>query len=172
MGITILSSIRVGSVATVTGPFRFFPVFCAVLLAGASGSVHKQGKLDIDADCSVDLDKGARDCMVTLDGDGTDPRIHPHGKAYDFWLQRNGKALHLIPQHGAALAIGDLKEAGFQGCALAQYAKGKIRIDDLPRGTHICVRTNEGRYAEMRLEESGLRSDRVAVTYVTWEKAP
>ena len=124
------------------GLFRFFPVLCAVALAGATGSVHKQGKLDIHEYCSVDIDEGTSDCIVTVDGDGTEPRVHPRGKAYDFWLQRNGRAVYLIPQNGAALAIGDLKEAGFQGCALGQYAKGRIRIDDLARGTHICVRTN------------------------------
>ena len=141
-----------------TGRFQLFPVFCSVLFADVSGAVHKQGKLDIDEYCSVDLDKGASDCIVTVDGDGTEPRIHPRGKAYDFWLQRNGKALYLIPQNGAALTIGDLKEVGFQGCGVAHYAKGSVR-------------TNEGRYAEMKLEDAGPKSDGVAVTYITWEKA-
>jgi hypothetical protein len=150
---------------------RFFLLMCTVLLADASESVRKQGKLDIHEYCSVDLDVGASVCNVIVDGDGTEPPTHPRGKAYDLWLQRNGKALYFVPQNGAVLAIGDLKEAGFQGCGVAQYAKGKIRIDDLPRGTHICVRTNEGRYAEMRLEDADLRRGRVVVKYITWEKA-
>jgi len=152
------------------GPFRCFPLFCTLLLAGGSGSVHRQGKLEIHESCSVDLDEGASVCWVTVDGDGTEPRIHARGKAYDFWLQRGGKALFLVPQNGAVLAIGNLKEAGLQGCATAQYGKGKTRVDDLPRGTYICVRTNEGRYAEMRLEDAGRVRDGVVVSYITWEK--
>ena len=93
----------------------FFPVFCAVLLAGASGAVHKQGKLDLHEYCSVDLDEGVSVCNVVVDGDGTEPRTNPRGKAYDFWFLRNGKAIYFVPQNGAVLAIGDLKEAGFQG---------------------------------------------------------
>jgi hypothetical protein len=142
-----------------------------LVAAASSDVVRKQGSLGVHEYCSVDLDEGRADCMITLDGDGTEPPPHPRGKGYDLWYQPAGRARYLTPQNGALLAPGGPTEAGRSGCDRATYAKSKIRIDLLPQGTHICVRTSEGRLAEFRLNPSvDNKKSVVSITYITWEQ--
>jgi hypothetical protein len=144
---------------------------CDLLAAASPDVVRKQGMLEVQEYCSVDLDEGTAQCTITLDGDGTEPPTHPRGKGYDFWYQPAGRARHLVPQNRALLSTGGPTEAGRSGCASATYAKGRIRIDGLPPGTHICVRTSAGRLAEFRLNPSvDPKRGVVSITYITWEQ--
>jgi hypothetical protein len=143
---------------------------CDLLAAASPDVVRKQGMLGVQDYCSVDLDEGTAQCTITLDGDGTQPPTHPRGKGYDFWYQPAGKARYLVPQNGALLSTGGQTEAGSSGCAAATYVKGRIRIDGLPPGTHICVRTSTGRLAEFLLNGSvDPKKGVVSITYITWE---
>lgn len=142
-----------------------------LVAAASSEGVRKQGSLGVHEYCSADLDEGRADCMITLDGDGTEPPTHPRGKGYDFWYQPAGRARYLVAQNGALLAPGGPTEAGRSGCADATYAKSRIRVDRLPPGTHICVRTSAGRFAEFRLNPSiDAKKCVVSITYITWEE--
>jgi hypothetical protein len=54
---------------------------------------------------------------------------------------------------------------------VTQYSNGRMRVDGLSQGTSICVRTSEGRYAELAVDEPiATGADRVLLSYTTWEK--
>jgi hypothetical protein len=61
--------------------------------------------------------------------------------------------------------------AGKTGCESAAFSKRRVRIDSLPLGTHVCVRTTGGRIAELQFVIESRRDFRlVQVSYVTWER--
>jgi hypothetical protein len=143
---------------------------CA-LFSATSVQVRRAGQLKIFLHCAVDLDIGTWACVVTLDGDGTEPPSHSAGKNDDFRLEPHGSNLYLHPRNGTLLTTPTPVESGFTGCTTARYAKGRLRVDGLPTGTYICVRTNEGRYAELRVDEPiRTGADRVILSYKTWER--
>ena len=46
-----------------------------------------------------------------------------------------------------------------------------MRVDGFPRGTHACVRTDEGRFAEIRFDATVLAgANQVVLTDTTWER--
>ena len=146
-------------------------LIATAVFATSSGQVRKMGQMRVHLHCEVDLDDGQCECVVVLDGDGRGFPSHPSGKEDDFRLEPGGSRLYLQPRHGAQFAKGAASEAGLSGCMTAPYAKGRLRVDDLPMGHHICVRTNQGRYAELRIDEAIRRgADRVLLSYTTWER--
>ncbi len=144
-------------------------MLAAGVLFAAQPVVRKTGQLRVNTHCEVDLDDGECVCMITLDGDASDPPAHPGGKEDDFRLEPDGSRLYLQPRHHAQFAMGSAAEAGFSGCSSAAYRKGRLRIDGLPAGRHICVRTNQGRFAELRIDEARPKADSVLLSYTTWE---
>ncbi len=143
----------------------------AALFATSSAQVRKTGQMRVNLHCAVDLDDGKCECVITLDGDGTEFPSHPPGKDDDFRLEPRGSGLYLQPRHSAEFAKGTASEAGFSGCIGVTYVKGWLRVDDLPVGDHICVSTNQGHYAELRIDEAIRRgADQVLLSYTTWER--
>lgn len=155
--------------------FSRFVIAVLIVCPGAlpvdcSSDIHKQGKIEVPDYCSVNLDRGQCSCTVTLDGDGSEPRHHPGGKGWDFWYQTDGKASYLHPQNGGRLAVGGPSGAGFSGCTAADFSKRRIRVDQLPAGTHVCLRNKAGRVAEIELDGVNPKNRRLQIAYVTWEK--
>ena len=100
--------------------------------------------------CSVALDSGEVDCVVMLDGDG-EPKQHPTGRKWHFWFEEVGKMRTLVPQNGTRFAKPAPVEFGKAGCQAATFKSGRLRVDQLPAGSHVCVQTRSGRYAELIL---------------------
>jgi len=147
----------------------FFVLLGIPLPQGTAVGIHSQGKLFMMDRYAADLDEG--DQWIQIDGyDDSYPNPPMSFKGSDFWYEWERKSEYLHPQHGARLARGGAAEAGFLGCSKAVYAKGAIRIDDLPVGSHICVHTNEGRFAEMRIEAFDKKEKTIWFTYTTWKK--
>ncbi|MBN9663615.1 MAG: hypothetical protein J0H49_35785 [Acidobacteria bacterium] len=113
----------------------------------------RTGELNVHTHCSVDLDAGKTECIVTLDGDDTELPGHPIGKHDDFRLEPAGNRLYLVPRNGALLSKTSSRQAGKSGCEQALYAKNRVRIDGLTKGSYLCVRTNKAGYAELLIEE-------------------
>jgi len=146
-------------------------VVVGAMLAASSRQIRRAGQLTVHPHCAVDLDEGVCECIVTLDGDGTEPPSHPPGKNDDFRLEPSGSRLHIQPRHGTSLAKDTSVELGLTGCMAAQYTKARLRVDGLPAGTYICVHTNEGRYAEVRVDEAiRAGAERVLLSYKTWDR--
>ena len=137
---------------------------------GVERGVHKQGTLELMNNGAVDIDEGRAWTTHCVDC-----RFQPEPKTKfagaDFWFQVVlGKREYLHPENGAMLASADNKGAGYSGCAAAAYSAKKLRLDTFPAGAAICVRTDAGRYAEIRVESFDAKTTRLSLTYITWEK--
>jgi hypothetical protein len=115
----------------VTWTLAIFLILSIPLPQNTTPDFHFQGKRTLIDRDTTDLDDGLNETLIDESNDGI-LRSPLSFDGSDFWYGWDGKAERLHPQHGAQLARG--------GTA------------DLPVGSHICVHTNEGRYAEMRIE--------------------
>ncbi|QKV19859.1 hypothetical protein [Oricola thermophila] len=111
------------------------------------------GRLDIPQTYQFDLDRGA----VTRSG-------------ADFWFQaETASLLYLVPQNGARIGVGDRSNRGAAGCATARYTGNRVSLRDLPVGSYICARTNEGRISQFRINGlSGGSPKTLSIGFMTW----
>lgn len=144
----------------------------ALLAWAANAPIHKEGNLEVYKNCSVDLMAGNATCLLPQDGEQGDPSGHPKNKNEDFWFEKSKDAAYLVPLNSAVFSKGGLKEAGSAGCLDVNYSKNKVRLDNLPMGTHICVRTGKYHYGELRLSGFDSEGDRALFTFVAWEDQP
>ena len=102
---------------------------------------YAAGTLDIAQGERVDLDRGAL--------------VGPNGAA-DFWRHASGDpAGSITALNGARLARVFADSLSPDACVGATYraADAGIGVTEAPRGSYICVRTNEGRTSVFRVEE-------------------
>jgi hypothetical protein len=140
------------------------------LLAGADVETvapKLEGQLRVTGNCSVDLDLGESECMAILDGDGTGSPGYPPNKKADFRVELDGSQIYFRPVHGAEISrCGGM---GLNAAAGAVYGRRRLRIDDLPSSSHICVRTNEGRYGQLTIGKVAKPAfHNVELTYEVW----
>ena len=148
-------------------------VLLAILaaLVAAPGQVRRAGQLKVFLHCAVDLDAGRCVCTVTLDGDGREPPSHPPGEDDDFRLEPRGSHVYVEPRHGTLVARPTRSPSGLTGCKAAQYSTRRLRIDGLSQGSSICVRTSEGRFSELTLQQAVVAgADRALLGYTTWDR--
>ncbi len=111
---------------------------------------HSTGPLNIPQTYMADLDTGA----VTTSG-------------ADIWYQAVTAVNKFItPRNGAKLSVSGPAQRGYAGCSSASYSANKISIWALPVGTYVCVKTNEGRISEFRL--NGYTGTTMNLGYTTW----
>ena len=93
------------------------------------------------------------------------------GAADDLWFQaKTAKDLFLTPRNGAAMSVSGKRNRGMAGCRTARYTASAMPMAKLPVGTYICVRTNEGRIAEFRINGlSGSGAKTLSLGYTTWK---
>ena len=72
----------------------------------------------------------------------------------------------VTPRNGAKLSISGPSNRGYAGCSTASYSNNKISVWAIPVGTYICVKTNQGRYSEFRL--NGYTGTTMNLGYTTW----
>jgi hypothetical protein len=168
---------------------RWTIAICALLgLAAMQDTVpqiHSQGTIGFIGAFAIDLDDGRvgindSDAAVEkteqipyllLDGDYESPLpFHGSFKGSDFWFE-NGKQRFLRPQHGAQFSKGIIRTAGKTACLAATYTRNAIRIDKLSSNDHICLRTNEGRYASIAISSYDLKTTQLTINYTTWEES-
>ncbi len=136
--------------------------------AGAE-RVHKKGSISVENWRAFDLDEGASSSEKCIDCDYSG--LEPAGFiGSDFWFEAFGKRRYLHSQHKARFSKGIATNAGYAGCAAATYVRGRVRVDDLPTGATFCMRTNEGRYAEIRIESYDAKAKILKFLFTTWEK--
>jgi hypothetical protein len=95
--------------------------------------VHAQGQVSIPQTFEVDLDTGA------LGSAGADIVFEAQTATERF----------LTPVGGATLAIVGTSPVGKAGYAAAPLSTNRVPVQSLNPGTHVCVKTNEGRFSEV-----------------------
>ncbi|MBZ0215453.1 MAG: hypothetical protein K8F25_02770, partial [Fimbriimonadaceae bacterium] len=72
----------------------------------------------------------------------------------------------ITPRNGAKLSISGPSNRGFAGCSAAAFSGAKISIFAVPVGTYVCVKTNQGRISEFRM--NGYTGTTMNLGYTTW----
>lgn len=89
------------------------------------------------------------------------------GPGVDIWYRAITPASKFItPRNGARLALGDGSNRGFAGCSTETYSSNPISVWAMPVGTYVCVKTNQGRYSQFRL--NGYIGTTMKLGYTTW----
>jgi hypothetical protein len=131
--------------------------------------IHSAGAIEIPQSCAVDIDEGNVKCTVELDGRGTIP---PERDAdSDFWIRTgaDGK-VYLTPRNSTSIALNPPTKRSKTGCITASYSTMEVRIDGLPIGSRVCIRTNRERYAQVAFfDVVKAKAEKVKVDYITWQ---
>jgi len=93
------------------------------------------------------------------------------GAGADLWFQAvNPTKRFLKPRNGAKLALGDGSNRGFAGCSTASYSGQKIKLAHVPVGTYVCMKTNQGRISQFRVNAVyGGAVKKMKLGYTTWQ---
>lgn len=113
---------------------------------------HSTGPLSAPQSYLFDLDTGA----VGADG--------------DIWFHAvTNTELYLEPRGGAQMAVGDRSNRGFEGCSAASFSTARVALSAVPVGSYVCVRTNEGRISQFRMNAISSGSPKtLTLGYTTW----
>ncbi len=113
------------------------------------------GGIDVSQTYQFDLDQGQVGNAATS----------------DIWFQAVSPIeMYLTPQNGAALAVGDRSNRGYDGCSAATFTTDRVPLIFLPVGSYVCARTNEGRISQFRLNNVVISLPVVlSLGYTTWQ---
>jgi len=108
------------------------------------------GPIDLQQTYTANLDNG------TVGGAGT-----------DIWYQAvTAVEKYITPEGGAAIAVGDGSNRGYEGCAAESFSTDSVPLADIPVGTYVCVKTNQGRISQFRV--NGFMGTTMKLGYTTW----
>lgn len=78
--------------------------------------------------------------------------------------------LYLTPKNGATLAVVGSQPVDYAGCLAAPLAAKRIPASELSKGTHVCLRTDQGRYTLFQITQPVQSGPGVlAIEYTTWK---
>jgi uncharacterized protein YraI len=123
-------------------------------IVGGAPVTHATGALDIPQTYMADLDAGA----VTESG-------------ADIWFEAvSATERYVTPRNGAAIVKVGTGGISRDMCASASVSTARINVNDLPAGTYVCVRTNEGRVSGFRVNAAvGPSPGTLRIGFTTWE---
>lgn len=108
------------------------------------------GLVELPQTWSVNLDNGA------VGGGGT-----------DIWYEAvTADEKYLAPQGSARIALGDGSNRGYAGCSVADFSADRVALEDMPPGTYVCAKTNQGRISQFRV--NGFVGTTMKLGYTTW----
>ncbi|WP_372838874.1 SH3 domain-containing protein [Phaeovulum sp.] len=111
---------------------------------------HSSGAIDLHQTFTANLDNGS-----------------VGGAGVDLWYRAaTATEKFLAPRNGAQLALGNGSNRGLAGCRIASYSGAEIPLSAIPVGTYVCVKTSEGRTAQIRL--NGYAGTTMKLGYTTW----
>lgn len=120
----------------------------------AAPQTHSTGQRDVPQTYVIDLDNGQ---VGGSDGG-------------DIWFHAvTNTELYIEPRSGAQMAVGDRSNRGFDGCSSASFSTARVPLSDIPVGSYVCVRTNEGRISQFRMNAISSGSPKtLTIGYTTW----
>ncbi|MDO9338807.1 MAG: hypothetical protein EON95_15600 [Caulobacteraceae bacterium] len=92
------------------------------------------------------------------------------GSGADLWFQAvTSTERYLTPINGAMIAVGDRSNRGRNGCRVASFSSGRVPLSAVPVGSYICMKTNQGRTSQFRMNAiTGLSVKTLEMGYTTW----
>jgi hypothetical protein len=140
-------------------------VLLALQAAAQNSSVLRQEHIEIPQTFGVDLDAGKV------------PTSPQSMASVDLWFEAvTDRERYLRPMNGATMAMLGTEPVGYSGCAAAKFSGRWIDVESLQKGTYLCVKTKQGRYSEVRVDEvsqnlTGPTPLSLMVTYTIWNTA-
>ena len=133
----------------VNGGFR-----CVSAARPAGPQTFSTGPLSVPQTYRFDLDRG----NVTTTG-------------ADIWFQAETRdLLYLAPRNGARIGVGNRSNRGLAGCSTARMSGNRVSLRDIPVGSYVCVKTNEGRISQFRVNGLSSGSPKtLSLGYTTWQ---
>lgn len=142
-------------------------LFSVMMIEGRL-QAEQRGILKVSNRCSVAIDGGIVECSVNVENEEADPKQHPAGKSWDFWLQVSSKGVFLNPQNRAMFARPLNNDGGMDDCRGAMFKHDRFRIET--EGGRVCVLTGQRKYGELTLESTGKsESEPLVFSYIVWE---
>lgn len=87
------------------------------------------------------------------------------GPGADIWYEAvTAFNKRITPQNGARIAFGD--GSGYAGCSAASFSNNPIPLAAIPPGTYVCVKTDQGRISQFRV--NGFTGTTMNIGYTTW----
>lgn len=115
--------------------------------------VHTAKKITVNAGSNFDLDEG-------------DPGASDGTK--DAWYHKVSEAEQYIePQNGAQFKKWGNSPPTFNDCKGAALSGSAISFADIPVGTYVCYKTNQGRYGRVQIED--MTTTTIRLDFRTWE---
>lgn len=116
---------------------------------------HRTGALDIPQTYMADLDKG---------------RVATAGA--DIWFQaKTARDRYITPRNGAKIGVAGRRSVNLRGCKSMRLSSRSIPLSSVPVGTYVCVKTDQGRYSQFRVNRDAGRSPgTLHIGYTTWKK--
>ncbi|MDH3346721.1 MAG: hypothetical protein OEM02_01285 [Desulfobulbaceae bacterium] len=116
---------------------------------------HRTGELKIPQTYQADLDQG----KITSD------------KSVDIWFQaKTATDRYITPRNKALIGVAGTKSINRAGCAALHLSRRSIPLSEIPEGTYVCVKTNEGRFSQFRVNARVGRSPGVLkIGFTTWK---
>lgn len=115
--------------------------------------VHKADTITVNSSFHFDLDEG-------------DPAA-PAGTKDAWYRGVSAVEQYLTPENGALFKKWGSSVPTFEDCKNAVLSGAEISLADLPVGTWVCYRTNQGRYG--RFETEGKTTTTWTIDFRTWE---
>lgn len=96
---------------------------------------------------------------------------HVDSTGADIWIEaETASLLYVTPRNGAKIAVGDRSNRGFDGCSAASFSSARVSLADIPVGSYVCAKTNEGRISQFRVNAiSGISPKNLSLGYTTWQ---
>lgn len=134
--------------------------------------IHSEGKSVICNSNALDVDRGGVAVIIDERNDPSTLVQISSFKGSDFWFENSGKRRYFHPQHGAQFAVrvqGKTERSCGPGSQLT-YSKARMRIDDIPLGSPICILTDVGCRGEIRIKAFDPKDTALTLEWTTWEK--
>jgi len=85
----------------------------------------------------------------------------------DIWYEAvTAVEKYITPRNGAMIALGDGSNRGYEGCSEELFSTERVPLEDMPPGTYVCVKTNQGRISQFRV--NGFVGTTIKLGYTTW----
>ena len=140
-------SIYVGAAPVIPPPVIELP---PVIILPGPPVTFSTGPIDLQQTFTANLDNG-----------------NVGGAGVDIWYQAvTAVEKYITPRNGATIAVGDGSNRGYEGCAAESFSGDNVPLADIPVGTYVCVKTNQGRISQFRV--NGFMGTTMKLGYTTW----
>lgn len=90
----------------------------------------------------------------------------------DIWFQAaTATKRYITPRNGAVMAVAGSRSVNLAGCQRLRLSSRRIPLASVPVGTYVCVKTEQGRYSQFRVNQAVAPSPGVLhIGFTTWAK--